>query len=138
MSQTKKEQNGTNSRVGRKTLSNTSLCEDMIPFGTLADRMRKKKINYLELIPGVAKMTLEELSVEGRREGVLHIGGTIQIRSQDVYEKYRNVIDTHLYPWSLEEIKLEARRLSQSLFHGAMLENQTKVAEQMAAEQTLA
>ncbi|MBP7848306.1 hypothetical protein KA013_03770 [Patescibacteria group bacterium] len=137
MSQTK-DQNGTNSRVGRKTLSNTSLCPDMIPFGTLADRMRTKKIAYLELIPGVAKMTLDEILVEGRREGVLHIGDTIQIRSQDVYEKYRNVIHKHLDPWSLEEIKTEARRLSQSLFRGAMQQNQTKVAEEMAAEQTLA
>jgi hypothetical protein len=48
------------------------------------------------------------------------------------------VLHKHLNPWSLEEIKTEARRLSQSLFHGAMQQNQTKVAEQMAAEQTLA
>jgi len=114
----------------RKTLSNTTLCAEMRPFGTLAEVMRIKGINYLELMRGIAHMTLEPIINEheqGRKEGVLHIGELIQIRSQVQYEKYKEHVE-HVeqnFPWDFEEIRQRAVEVSQGLFSGTIISQTT-------------
>ncbi len=117
----------------RKTLSNTTLCPEMRPFGTLAEVMRIKGINYLELMRGIAHMTLEPINGQGRKEGVLHIGEFIQIRSQLQYEKYKDHVNER-FPWSFEDIRQRAVEVSQGLFSGAIEVPAPKTATEEAVE----
>lgn len=122
-------QTKTNSRVKKLTLSNTTLCHEMRPFGTLAEVMRIKKIARVVIISNCAEMTLEEL-VEGSKDGVLHLGESIKIRSQDQYEKYCRMIHRHLpEPWTFEDVRTETQKITQRLFKTGMIPAPTSVSE---------
>ncbi len=115
---------------GRRNLSNTALCPMMRPFGTLAEVMRIKNIGRIDLIKGVAYMTLDE-PINGRREGILHIGDhlpsnqlcngePLKIRSQDQYEKYKDHLEKYTSPWTFEELRQRAQELSQEMFQNGL------------------
>ncbi len=108
----------------------------MRPFGTLAEAMRAKNIEHLVLIEGVAYMALEDI-VDGRREGVLHLGKVIKIKSQLVYEKYQNLIPQEIYPCTFEEVRNKAQEQAQLLFQRSIQKNKKKAAEQLAAQDAL-
>lgn len=119
----------------RKTLSNTALCPAMRPFGTLAEVMRMKQIAYLEIIPGIAHMTLEHPDPlkEWKREGLLHLKRIedsktgedkfLIIRSQDQYDKYveNAYLERTINPWSFDDIRQCAQDKVQELFQRGYL-----------------